>query len=154
MNTQEIELKYLQLFENLHVRITNGKKAPHKAILLLSIIDLVETGAIDKPLIPFSQQIDKQFVRNWMRYVSIIEGYKPRVSVPFWHMDFEPYWETILKEGATKSFKQLADERVYNDFKRMEKVVIGAKISDDLFEILKDSTVRAHLRVHLIKSFL
>jgi len=154
MEVFEIEKHYSQLLNNLHVNVTSGKKAPHKAILLLSVIDLIETGVIDNDFISFSKQIDKQFVRNWMRYVSIKEGYRLRSSVPFWHMSFEPYWNIILKEDCQKSFQELAEERVYNDYNRMAKVVTGAKIDNDLYMILQDSTVRAHYRVQLIKSYL
>ena len=37
---------YLGLFSSLHTAKIVGKQAPHKAVLLLSIMDLVEAGII------------------------------------------------------------------------------------------------------------
>ena len=38
--------KYIDLLINLHTNTQKGVKAPHKAIMLLSVIDLVEYGVI------------------------------------------------------------------------------------------------------------
>ena len=37
---------YLDYFSSLHTNTQRGVKAPHKAIMLLSVIDLVEYGVI------------------------------------------------------------------------------------------------------------
>ena len=44
------ELKhYIDAFSSLHTAKVKGYKAPHKAILLLSVIDLVEEGSVASP---------------------------------------------------------------------------------------------------------
>ena len=154
MYISDLEIYYTGLFRKLHTKVTQGQKAPHKPILLLSVIDLIETGVITDCFIPFSQEIESQFMRLWIRYIGVSDSFQPKSSVPFWHMDYEPFWDLILKDGVVKSFDELAEERAYGDFKKMQKVVIGAKIDDDLLEVLQDPSARARLRVELIKGYL
>ena len=49
--------KYTMLFSTLHTAKVKGQKAPHKAILLLTIIDLVEKGIITSSCIELSEEL-------------------------------------------------------------------------------------------------
>lgn len=62
--------RYADAFSHLHVKVTAGQRAPHKAIMLLSVIDLIETGVISSDRIYYTQQLDSQFHHNWVRYVA------------------------------------------------------------------------------------
>lgn len=55
---------YSNLFGHLHTARRFGRPAPHKAILLLSVIDLVENGTIKSPHIPLSDELIKAFDDN------------------------------------------------------------------------------------------
>lgn len=71
---------YIEYFTLLHTNTHKGVKAPHKAIMLLSVIDLVEYGAITSNKIDFSERLEKQFQHNWSRYVGQSEVFQPRVE--------------------------------------------------------------------------
>ena len=61
-----IELShYANAFSNLHTAKMKGHKAPHKAMLLLSIIDLVEEGTIASPRIYLSDELIDRFNKVW-----------------------------------------------------------------------------------------
>ena len=53
----------MDAFTSLHTAKRKGYKAPHKAVLLLSVIDLVEEGAIDTPRIELSDRLERKFHR-------------------------------------------------------------------------------------------
>ena len=48
---------YIEAFSNLHTAKIKGHKAPHKAVLLLAIIDLIEEGVISDPCIKLSEEL-------------------------------------------------------------------------------------------------
>ena len=50
--------KYIDYFSALHTNSQKGVKAPHKAIMLLSVIDLVEYGVITSNQIEFSEHLE------------------------------------------------------------------------------------------------
>ena len=154
MNIIEIERYYSEHLTKLHCKVTFGHRAPHKAILMLSIIDLVETGVLDKTFIPFIPEIESQFLNNWIRYVGHSDDFKPRVSLPFWHLSHEPFWDIKLKDKCEKTFEELAQARAYSHFTTMAKYVQGAFIDRDLLQLLNFAPARARLRVLLIKTYL
>lgn len=154
MIDEEVVNKYKEQFLNLHVKVTFGKKAPHKPIMLLSIIDLIETNVISSNHFRYTEQLDSQFHHNWSRYVSYIDGFTQTGRTPFWHLSYEPFWQIILRRECSKSFKELSDARIYTQPKKMDAAVDHVEISPDLFEILQSSTVRARMRVLLISSYL
>lgn len=138
---------------NLHVKVTFGQYAPHKPILVLSVIDLVEAGYISTRFIPYDTGVEHQFLRNWNRYICLNESFRPRFSVAFWHLDHEPFWTLHFRKGIKYDIKELNDRRVYNTMNQMSKFVDGAMLSEDIFYILQDSLSRAKLRVAIIKNY-
>lgn len=153
MYDKETFNRYLELFSCLHVKVTAGQRAPHKAILLLSVIDLIETGVITSNRIFYNRELDSQFRHNWVRYVAYLDGYSARSATPFFHMSHEPFWSLVLKDGCSHTEKELADARIYMRPDKMNESIDYALIDADLFELLMDNVVRAKLRVRLISSY-
>jgi putative restriction endonuclease len=145
--------RYVDAFSHLHVKVTAGQRAPHKAIMLLSVIDLIETGVISSNRIYYTQQLDSQFHHNWVRYVAYLDGYSARSATPFFHMAYEPFWTLKLREDCSQTEKELADARIYMNPEIMKEAIDFAQIDSDLYELFKDSVVRAKFRVLLISSY-
>ena len=61
--TKDLEY-YKDCFSSLNTMKKCGKPAPHKALLLLSIIDLIERGVITDCRVPLSDDLMRQFKRN------------------------------------------------------------------------------------------
>lgn len=75
--------KYIDYFSALRTNTQKGVKAPHKAVMLLSVIDLVEYGVITSIQIEFSERLEQQFQHNWLRYVGQSDVLQPRVGLLF-----------------------------------------------------------------------
>lgn len=58
---------YADCFSSLHAAMKLSKPAPHKALLLLSVIDLVERGIITENHIELSDVLVKTFKANPLR---------------------------------------------------------------------------------------
>ena len=144
---------YSDAFANLHVKVTGGQRAPHKAIMLLSVIDLIETGVITSNRIYYTKQLDSQFHHNWVRYVAYLEGYSASSATPFFHMSYEPFWSLKLKDDCPWSEKDLAEARIYMNPDKMNEAIEYAQIDAELYELLLDSVVRAKFRVLLISLY-
>lgn len=55
---------YKDCFSSLNTKKKCGKPAPHKASLMLSVIDLIERGVITNFRVPLSDDLVRQFKRN------------------------------------------------------------------------------------------
>lgn len=139
---------YSSQFTSLNTAKIAGRQAPHKAVLLLSIMDLIETGAITSPRIVLSKELEDTFGRVWKHYIGTSLIFTPKVATPFWHMQNEPFYRLYLNNGqdvsglsAKYSVKWLR-ENTY------------ATIDKELFVLMQDENSRAELRVSLISTYL
>lgn len=88
-------LYYKFRFSHLSTNKMGSKVAPHKPLLLLSVIDLEETGIICSPCIELSDVLIEAFKRNASRYTYGIEHIKPYIRMPFFYMRSEPFWQLV-----------------------------------------------------------
>ena len=131
---------YIKCFSSLHTKRKQEKPAPHKALLLLSVIDLIEQGAITDSRIELNDVLEKQFVHNAALYIGNNSVYDPKINYPYYHMRSEPFWE-LVSTTATP----VLDMSNYS-ISNLKKHIAYARIDTELQELLKDSIV-----VNLIK---
>ena len=145
--------KYLSLFSTLNTSIRNGISAPHKAIMLLTIIDMVENGSISDNCIVFSEKLERSFLNNWKRYIGESSIFQPKAGTPFWHLNSEPFWTLVPNEGGPDTISKLQQGNPYSAG-TIRQHIRYAQIDNELFEVLNDQTNRARLRVLLISIYL
>lgn len=157
---------YIQAFTHLHTAKVKGHKAPHKAILLLSIIDLVESNVIRYPQIELSDELIERFNYIWSRYLGESSIFTPDITKPYFHMQHEPFWKLVEKYdidamlvaedepwSKDKYEKKNLPKGNYT-IKSMRNAFEFAEIDDALFQLLQNADVRAILRVILINEYL
>lgn len=140
---------YLEAFANLHVKITNGFKAPNKAIMLISVIDLIRCGYIVKNEIYLEESIVDAYNYNWAIFYSINKS--PYPWTPFWHLSNEPFWHFKPKRN-TSEIKNLVKPGQTASFNQMCSVIQYAFIDEHLFLLLNNKPSRDRLVEVLIKS--
>lgn len=139
---------YTTSFTSLHTAKIAGKNAPHKAVLLLAIMDLVEAGIIDSPIIVLTEKLESDFSQVWKRYIGTSLIFTPKVATPFWHMQTEPFYclymnnGQLIKGGTGRYSIKWLRENTY------------AQIDEQLMSLMQDENARAELRVALICTYL
>ena len=86
---------YISQFSKLKVSTSGGFKAPHKAILLITITELVRDGFLNSPRIENNSLLKLYYDKNWHRYVQINTPFVCNVSMPFQHIGSEPFCKQI-----------------------------------------------------------
>ena len=142
---------YIDLFSNLHTNKQHGKSAPHKAIMLLSVIDLISSRHIATNEIIYTEELEKCFLKNWKQYVKKVSIFKPKAGTPFWHLNSEPFWQQIPYEGGYRTIVKLQKGNPYSAA-TIRKYIKYAVIDKDLFLLLRDSSNRETLKRALINS--
>ena len=140
--------RFISFFSNLHTARIAGKNAPHKAVLLLAIMELVEAGVIDSPRVELTEMLEAAFGRVWKRYIGSSIIFTPKVATPFWHLQNEPFYRLYMNNGqlisggtGRYSIKWLR-ENTY------------AMLDEQLFLLMQDENARAELRTVLIGTYL
>ena len=167
---------YIDAFSHLHVANVKGYKAPHKAVLLLAIIDMIEDRQINSTRILLTEELEVAFGKIWNRYVGKSPVFIPDISKPFFHMQHEPFWWLEERKPSTR---KVANDEPFNPSGKSKKELFAsidkskkelprgsysvsamrqafayAEIDLSLYNILQNSDSRALLRVILINNYL
>ena len=156
---------YIAAFSSLHTAKVRGVKAPHKAVLLLAVIDLVEEGSIASQRIALTDGLVQRFDRVWRRYVGCSEVFRPNIGQPFFHMQHEAFWRLVEHDEyevlmvaedsphveACKETKELPTGSY--SVRAMREAFACAEMDGALFRVLQDGNARARLRVTLISNY-
>lgn len=143
---------YLREFASMKVKKTNGKIAPHKAILLISLMDLIAKGTIKNNHIFLDNEIRDRFIQNWNELVSDSDVFKPNAWTPFWHLKNEPFWhfQPILET----SINNIVPSGQTASIGLMRKNIQYAFFDEELFEMLAIERVRNEFRGLLIRTYI
>ena len=143
MQTQLLQ-KYIYLFQNLHVNKQKGMCAPHKAVMLISVIELIGEGVINSNQIEFSEGLEGRFKRNWQRYVGESDIFKPNAGTPFWHLNSEPFWTLVPFIGGEDRIEFLKQSNPYSPGTIRQNIKY-AVIDKQLFMLMQNSVTRESL---------
>lgn len=163
---------YIEAFSHLHTAKVKGYKAPHKAVLLLAIIDLVEESVIASPRIKLSDELVERFNKVWHHYLGTSAIFTPDIAKPYFHMQYESFWRLV--EHDEKELSMVAEKGPWVEgkmdltgspirkdlpqgsysVKAMRKAFAYAEIDNMLFELLQNADARAMMRVVLINEYL
>lgn len=139
---------YKDCFSSLHTMKKAGKQAPHKALLLLSVIDLVERGIITDCHIPLSDELVRQFKLNTSKFLGDSIMFRPTANYPYFHMRSESFWQLVTNPNCH------TDKISNYSLPNLRKNIAYAHMDEELFELLKNQNVRAKLRVVLISTYI
>lgn len=151
---------YRDCFSNLHTAQARRLPAPHKPLLLLSVIDLVERGVISSNKIELSDVLVRAFKANANRLIGHSIVFRPNIGQPFYHLQHEPFWSLVPVfqagdiEMAAEGGANYGRKRVVYSLKGLREQYKYALIDQELFALLKIEDVRAKLRTLLISNYI
>jgi len=140
MNTEQIQ-KYLFQFSKLKRSATNGG-APHKPILLLSILSLIRKGEITSNRIEITPGLVLEFKSIWA--LLVVSQHTANFSLPFFHMRSEPFWRLVTKAGmiipvtSSNSIKSLGTLKDSIAFAEIDKALLDLFIDSVSSSILEE----------------
>ena len=144
---------YLQSFSKLRTAKSSKRwsadtccRAPHKPLLLLSILDLISSGSISKNFIEPSFELAETFNGYWSKVMPI--GTSASMSYPFYHLETADFWH--LKEQTGIPHQR---GRTVSSVKRLRELYFGARFDNDLFPLLVMESSREKLREKLITNY-
>lgn len=150
--------EYVEAFSHLHTAKVKGRKAPHKAVLLLAIIDLVESNVIRCPQIELTDELVKRFREVWRRYLGQSAIFTPDITKPFWRLVGAHDVEAMMAAEQRPWLKDKADRKELPkgsySVAAMRAAFAYAEMDSGLFAVLQNEDARAMLRVVLINEYL
>ncbi len=147
--------QYIKKFSELnaskdrtHWTAVTPHRAPHKTLLLLSIIDLFAQGHIRGNFIALDDELMALFGLYW-RAVNPPTR-RGDITMPFFHLRSEGFWHLLPQPGMEAV---LAAKRRTDGLKQLRQLVLGARLDDALYQLLQDEQSRSLLRTTLIQTY-
>ena len=139
--------KYSHYFKKLRRDNKNGG-APHKPILLLSVINQYRQGNIENNRIYLTPDLIGDFKFYWSKLVTT--NHYPHFYLPFYHMKSEPFWKLVANPGCEKWVNSRSPFRGFNALKTAVDFV---QIDIELADFLKKIENREVLRQVLLENY-
>jgi putative restriction endonuclease len=118
--------------------------SPHKPVLLLSLIDLIETLSLQENRFPIGPPLFERFRYNWKLLVDT--GHKPDISQPLHYLKNDGLWKLIQKDGELRQ-RQIRSQR------QLQLQISHGQLSDPLFGVLQSSHNRQLARMILLDTY-
>ena len=135
---------YLQKLTTLKRGPTKYGPAPHKPILLLAIIDLIEKEAITKNRIPLDERLLAGFKEHWELLVTTKNDCK--IGLPIFHLQKDGFWKTMTKEGRPL-------EKAVSSNRQFVRQLSHGVFDEALFKLLQKPENRQLFRMVLTDTF-
>lgn len=145
---------YINKFSHLRTDRTGGwtvatqGQAPHKPILLLSILDLFAQGRITTNLIEITPDLGELFVAYWSKVMP--PERRGNMALPFFHLRSSGFWHLLPQPGQEAALNAV---RQVDTLNQLNCLILGARLDDDLFQIVQNADSRNALRTTLIQTY-
>lgn len=123
---------YLDAFKSLHCQVVGGKKNPAKALIVLSILDLISDGRCSENQVNRSD-IEEQYKKFQNKY-NVPTPYQ----YPLYFMENELFYHLKWRSGKIKTHTPSA--------KLVRENVEYAYLDNELWELLQDEGIRSEFR--------
>ena len=140
--------KYLHDFVSLKTAIVSGRPAPHKAILLLAIMELISEGQFKNNHIVLTEDLVERFNKIWDQHISKNAPFQQRVATPYWHLQNEPFYTLYFNDGTKAG--QIANQYSVSKLRQ----IVYASLDYELFELIQVDSCRDELSTVLIINYL
>jgi putative restriction endonuclease len=145
--------QYLKSFSRLRTYKDRKKwsalttyQAPHKPFLLLSVMDLIAQGAITHNLIKPSFELVEMFNGYWNSIMP--PGSKTSMAYPYPRLKNDGFWHLIPNPGYEN---QISIN--FSSMTKLREVCAGARMDEELFQLMCKPETREQLRVALIETY-
>lgn len=145
MTKEQVKNTYIKYLTKLNRATNNGIKAPHKPILLLSILQLVRKGEITSNRIFITPELVLAFKSNWNTLV--ISNNICNFALPFFHLKSEPFWHLTYLRSGIGGLKSISTLKNLNDN------IAFAEIDQPLFLLLADAVTNTLLENILLENY-
>jgi len=141
--------QYLTRFSRLN-RAPNARlgRAPHKAILLLTLLDAVDQGLISENFVPITVELAALFRQHWETLVPP-GTWREKMNLPFRHLLYEGFWE-LVKDGQPQTAAMIGEP---SSLLGLAVRVDGGRFSSDLWMLLQEPAARTALRSQLLDTY-
>lgn len=146
-------MDYVEAFQNLKTNNKYSRKSPHKAVLLLAIIDMFESCELTDNVIKYDDALKSAFVKMWNKVLPNEATFHSEAYLPFWFMQSEGFWHIVPLRGKEDILTVLRDSHVKPSESKLRDCVNYAELDEDLYFLMTLQSGRSSLKRALLETY-
>ena len=139
---------YVDQLTAMRMNKQNGHISPHKAIMMLAVIDLIASGDASDNRFRLSPELMEHFLRYFDTVKTDTDSCMP--INPYFFMRSEPFWHHRAIPGSEALCEALSSP---GGRKKLGEIIDYAFLDDALFGLLQDGSKRAKMREAVIARY-
>ena len=146
-------MDYIEAFSNLKTSNKYSRKSPHKAVLLLTIIELIERNQLSKNEIYYNELLVSTFQKVWNYVLPNEELFEAEAYFPFWFMQSERFWHITPVYGFEKTISDFYQNKVKPTEARVKEFIKYVELDADLYFLMTLRSGRMSLKRVLLETY-
>ena len=146
-------MDYIELFQNLRTNNKYGRKSPHKAILMLTVIELFEKNVLSDNEIYYDDTLKSMFIKVWNRVLPDEPLFHPEAYMPFWYLESDSFWHIVPNRGKEDILSLMRDTNIKPSEAKINDCVKYAELDDDLYFLMTLPSGRSSLKRALLETY-
>lgn len=146
-------MDYIETFKKLRTNNKYGRKSPHKAVLLLAVIEMIEKNIITDNEIFYDEKLRSMFLKVWNRVLPKEPLFQPEAYLPFWYLQNDSFWHIVPIRGKEDILSLMRDTNIKPSEAKLNDSVRCAELDDDLYFLMTIASGRSSLKRTLLETY-
>ena len=146
-------MDYTEAFKNLRTNNKYGRRSPHKAVLMLTVIELYEQNVISDNEIYYNDTLKSMFLKVWNRVLPSEPLFHPEAYLPFWYLQSDSFWHIIPIRGKEDILSLMRDANIKPSEAKLNDSVKCAELDEDLYFLMTIASGRSSLKRILLETY-
>ena len=146
-------MDYIEAFKNLRSNNKYGRKSPHKAVLMLTVIELFEKSILTDNEIYYDDKLKSMFLKVWNMVFPNEPFFHSEAYLPFWYLQSDSFWHIVPIRGKEDILSLMRDTNIKPSEAKLNDSVKYAELDDDLYFLMTIPSGRSSLKRALLESY-
>lgn len=146
-------MDYIEAVKNLKTNNKWGRKSPHKAVLMLTVIELFEKNILMDNEIRYDETLKAAFLKMWNMVLPNESLFLPDAYVPFWYLQSDNFWHIVPIRGKEDILSLMRDTNIKPSETKLIDSVEYAELDEDLYFLMTLPSGRSSLKRALLETY-
>ena len=146
-------MDYIEAFKNLKTNNKWGRKSPHKAVLMLAVIELYEKNILTDNEIRYDDILKSTFLKTWNLVLPNELLILPEAYLPFWYLQSDSFWHIVPVRGKEDILSLMRDTNIKPSEAKLNDSVKYAELDEDLYFLMTLPSGRSSLKRALLETY-
>lgn len=146
-------MEYIEAVKNLKTNNKWGRKSPHKAVLMLSVIELYEKNILMDNEIRYDETLKSTFLKIWNLVLPNEPLFHPEAYLPFWYLQSDNFWHIVPIRGKEEILSLMRDTNIKPSEAKLIDSVKYAELDEDLYFLMTLPSGRSSLKRALLETY-